>query len=99
MLPQIRTSRNGTHDIALFLARLHNLLPTILRSPQLFWQKPKNRIAKAVTQTTILGRLDERTIESPLSLEWVYINSTNLFLCFHSVDWIARPRSILKIFT
>ena len=33
MLPQIRTSRNGNHDIALFLARLHNLLPTILRSP------------------------------------------------------------------
>ncbi|HEX6825571.1 MAG TPA: hypothetical protein VF077_04575, partial [Nitrospiraceae bacterium] len=39
-------------------------------APQLFWQKPKNRIAKAVTQTTILGRLDERTIESSLSLEW-----------------------------
>src|SRR5262249_31904752 len=49
-------------------------------APQLFWEKPKNRIAKAVTQTTILCRLYERATESPpSSLEWISIILTNLF--------------------
>src|SRR5574341_1149039 len=33
LLPQFGTSRNGNHNLALFLARLHKLFPFILRSP------------------------------------------------------------------
>jgi hypothetical protein len=59
-----------TTTLPSFLPASTTFFHSSCEAPQLLGENTKKRIAAVVIQTAILCRFDERTIESPFSLEW-----------------------------